>query len=941
MNTTQRMFPLELNNALTSPANYCLKIENQPADTTNPVPSVDPNILIVSGAGRASFDPLPAANDAAGSPARVRLDVEVPAIGSASRSVFVTSSHPDTRITVNAYTGTCADGGSLVSSVQLGNGELFDPLFCQRDPVPASCTLSVTSNETHNISLVAPGLQAPGLQAPGLQAPVLQAPVLQAPGLQAPVLQAPVLQAPGLQAPSFQADSAEAPVLQAPSFQAPGFQAESLVSPSLQAPSLQAPSLQAAVEGDAIYYQDLTYILETGGNVTTTYSADIALIGLDPATSGVELIAWQPNVHTTTVADPVNNNCVALPQADNDVIAAVNMGSPGLQAPGLQAPSLGDVSLPFAFPDLGQEPYNGDITFNGKPGDLINLTVRLWVTDVVVDPDTGEVTIDPDGVVTAQDQLERLYRCSTGNELPDDDCLPQEIKNGAFLLVPFGAAAHGCSGVDVQNPQNGVDCISSNEEKIEPPDLFAPVFDPPDGGTVAHEAELDESGNCCAVSTPGTVPVGINVEDQSSVTVTCSSGGVPLDEVTTTFSFGDTFVDCTAIDEALNEANATITISIVDTVDPVINMPADITDAEATGPAGVFVNYEVTADDVTATDIVCTRPDGLGGTEAVAYNGDNYFVGTTTVSCTATDQGGRTASGSFQITVLDVGLPTISVEITTLDYPPAEATSAAGASVTFDVTALDDIDDDVASECKITGTNTIVESGDTFSYVPPGPTSTSVTCTAMDDAVPPNTASATFDVIVDDTTPPDIDMTGDITGIVIGATVNYEDHGFTVTDDVDPDPVVNCDTASGSVFDSLGTTLVSCTATDSSNNTSAATTFNVTVDQVKPGGITAKNSVKAGSTDPVRWTWEDDAQPANTIFVGDPATTHMIEAFAGPTCSGTNVIVEDPGSSFWQLLEGNVYGYNWQTPDNASGKHCIRVTLKATGQSQETESTIR
>ncbi len=58
-----------------------------------------------------------------------------------------------------------------------------------------------------------------------------------------------------------------------------------------------------------------------------------------------------------------------------------------------------------------------------------------------------------------------------------------------------------------------------------------------------------------------------------------------------------------------------------------------------------------------------------------------------------------------------------------------------------------------------------------------------------------------------------------------GAVVTWVDP--TAVDDVDPGPVVACDPASGSVFP-VGTTTVTCTATDSSGNAASAT-FDVTV----------------------------------------------------------------------------------------------------------------
>lgn len=918
MNLTQRMIPLVLSNPdSTKPgANMCLVLANQPPDYLNG-----------TGSGRASFDPLPARNDPDLFVApRERLDVLVPALGTASRSAFITSSFLTTRIIVNAYQGACPqpqnpedpppplDPSDLISSVQIGHGALFDPLFCQENPANPGC-LPVEDNETHNLSLVSPGLQAPGFQAPGYQAPVYQAPVLQADGEEAPVLQAPVLQAPGMQAPGFQAEGEEAPVLQAPSYQAPSLQAETLesntlASPGMQAPSLQAPSLQAALledtdpsDGYDIWYQDLTYLVSINANVTTTASADIAVVGLNPDETSVELIAWQPNVHTTTAIDPVSGDCIALPEADNKIIASVDLGSPGLQAS-----SLGDVSTPFAFGPGNQEPYNGEVSFYGKPGDEIALTARFWVTG------------------TAKATLDRLYECSTSAN-PPADCLPQEIEKGAFLLVPFGAGAHGCSR-NVNDPENppDVDCISEGVEKIVPPDLFAPEFFPENGGGVAHEA--DSQDGSAQVNTPGTVPDGISVTDADPlVTVSCKSDDVVLNDgpmATTLFQFGDSVVTCTATDTALNQSIAGITISIVDLMPPTISVPAPFPPVEAESSAGamvIFTSDDVSADDNTTTEIVCTPSSG-----------STFALGTTNVSCTATDLGGNTAIGMFDVIVFDNGDPQITVP----EPITEEATDSNGAAVSFSVTAADDIDTDVTTQCTIISGATEVEvvSGDTF---PLG--STSVTCTATDDAE--NAASASFDIIVEDTTAPVVDTHDDITvdpDDVSGAVVDFV---VTASDAVDLSPVVSCSPASGSPFP-IGTTSVTCSATDASGNPSADSSFNVKV-EVGMSGLSLKRSVKAGSANPVSWAWTN----ADDIPVNIGSGIQKIEARAGICSSNSDdVLDEDPGSSGYHQSSDYSWQYNWQTDDAdgdmlTAGPYCVRVTLLTTMQYMEANTTIR
>ncbi|WP_411157846.1 HYR domain-containing protein, partial [Nocardia otitidiscaviarum] len=79
-----------------------------------------------------------------------------------------------------------------------------------------------------------------------------------------------------------------------------------------------------------------------------------------------------------------------------------------------------------------------------------------------------------------------------------------------------------------------------------------------------------------------------------------------------------------------------------------------------------------------------------------------------------------------------------------------------------------------------------------------------------------------------------------------GATVN--DPTPTVSDLVDPNPVVASVPASGSVFP-WGTTPVICTATDASGN-SARCSFTVTVVDATPPSIVCPGAVSVSATGP-------------------------------------------------------------------------------------------
>src|SRR3954469_2795685 len=137
-----------------------------------------------------------------------------------------------------------------------------------------------------------------------------------------------------------------------------------------------------------------------------------------------------------------------------------------------------------------------------------------------------------------------------------------------------------------------------------------------------------------------------------------------------------------------------------------------------------------------------------------------------------------------------------------------EATSAAGAVVTYSATATD------AEDTAAPAVNCKPASGATF---PIG--MTTVQCSTKDSGGLTDTGS--FLVTVVDTTAPvfaniaDIDVT---TGDPAGAVVDYGNPA--VVEAVDPAPVFGCAPASGSVF-AVGSTTVTCTAQDATGNQSS------------------------------------------------------------------------------------------------------------------------
>jgi hypothetical protein len=119
---------------------------------------------------------------------------------------------------------------------------------------------------------------------------------------------------------------------------------------------------------------------------------------------------------------------------------------------------------------------------------------------------------------------------------------------------------------------------------------------------------------------------------------------------------GSNTVSCTAIDSDGLTATASGTITVTDTMPPLISGMPDNQALEATGAGGAVANWTMP----TANDVV----DGPVAVECAPGSGSTFALGTTTVTCTATDSENNTASQSFDVTVIDPTAPFITPTIT-------------------------------------------------------------------------------------------------------------------------------------------------------------------------------------------------------------------------------------------------------------------------------------
>lgn len=323
----------------------------------------------------------------------------------------------------------------------------------------------------------------------------------------------------------------------------------------------------------------------------------------------------------------------------------------------------------------------------------------------------------------------------------------------------------------------------------------------------------------------GAVPAAVcNVTDAED---TAESATPQLSAITgplASYGLGSQTATCSYTDGGGLSDSESVTYTIVDTTDPTLNTPGDISGLEATGPGGAAAFWSIDAHDNVG--------GGVGSPSCTPTSGSTFPLGETTVNCSVTDVAGNTTTGSFTVEVVDTGAPSITApaDIT------AEATSAAGAVVTYDDPIVSDtVDTTLTPVC-------VPASGSTFALG-----DTDVECSVTDDSG--NTSSAGFTITVQDTTPPVVADHGDelaeATGPT-GAVVDYTDP--TALDAVSGTTDVSCSPDSGSTF-ALGDTVVTCSSTDAAGNT-GYNTFTVTVSDTTPPVLDAQADITAEATGP-------------------------------------------------------------------------------------------
>jgi hypothetical protein len=434
------------------------------------------------------------------------------------------------------------------------------------------------------------------------------------------------------------------------------------------------------------------------------------------------------------------------------------------------------------------------VTMNGPITETASWKTQWQVTFAVNPSAGGAITVNGQPAATAwyNDSATLSIQANSNNGYAFSSW-----SNGGAASITFTNSSSRSTTATI----HGSDAIMAN---FDTADTTPPVITP----TIAPKANSNGWNN-------GSVTVTWSVSDPESGIV--SSNGCTATTLGTETPLAGTTLTCSAINGAGLTNSASVTVKI-DVTAPALTLPSHLT-VEATGSSGASVSYSASTSDSLSglNTLSCTPPSG-----------STFPLGTTTVSCSANDKAGNTASGTFAVTVQDKTPPVVTVPADMT----VEATGASGAVVTFSASASDLVDGSVSVTCT-------PASGSTF---PLG--TTKVTCSATDRAG--NSDSASFNVVVQQKTPPVVAVPSDMTVEATskdGAVVTFT---ASASDVVDGSLTPTCTPSSGSTF-ALGSTKVACSATDKAGNTGSAS-FNVLVQDKTPPVVTVPADITANAT---------------------------------------------------------------------------------------------
>ena len=264
----------------------------------------------------------------------------------------------------------------------------------------------------------------------------------------------------------------------------------------------------------------------------------------------------------------------------------------------------------------------------------------------------------------------------TGSSDPDNDTLTyywnwtggSAMGDAPTVLFPVGNTTVTLTVTDGQ--YNATDTVNI----VVLPDTSAPVVNA--GPDVTVEQESHEGTQVILNGTAtNTVSTRFNFTWSENDTVLKAETNVTDTTLTYTFNLGTHIVTLNATDEAGNTGSDTVTVTIIDTIPPVVDAGPDLT-VEQESHAGTQVMLNGTAMDICSTrfNFTWTENGTLLGTMTNATDAKltyTFNLGTHVVTLAATDMAGNSASDNVTVTVVDTTPPEINATaVPSILWPP-------------------------------------------------------------------------------------------------------------------------------------------------------------------------------------------------------------------------------------------------------------------------------
>jgi len=356
-----------------------------------------------------------------------------------------------------------------------------------------------------------------------------------------------------------------------------------------------------------------------------------------------------------TITCPANVNVTAPSGSCQATISASTIGTPTTNlTDNITITSRRSDDLPLSDPFPA-----GLTTITWTATDDLNGNVASCTQSVTVLAGSGADTTPPVLTVPANVSV-TTASCSAllDDELGVAEATDEGACNSSVTIVRSGVPAGNIFPTGTTtityiaqdaagNTTTGTQLVTVTESPAVPPTITAP-----------NDVNVNTGPGATSCGTLVTdAQLGSAVASDNCAGVTVMRTGVPAGNI---FPVGSTTVTYTATDRSGNTATDTQIVTVTDNTPPVVTAPADVT--LFTGPGasscGVTVsNLDGTLGTGTATD----NCPGVGAVIRTGVpSGNNFPVGETILTYTATDAHGNSASATQKVTVVDNTPPVIS-----------------------------------------------------------------------------------------------------------------------------------------------------------------------------------------------------------------------------------------------------------------------------------------